>query len=144
MPTALCVPLTSILETALYVDDLEAAQRFYGDLLGLTLFAFTPRHNLYFQVGHQMLLIFDARDTTAESPAYPHHGSLGPGHVCFRVSIADQHAWEGRIRDSSVAIEKIIDWPHGGRSIYFRDPSGNLIELANAEMWGFRSPPAHP
>jgi predicted enzyme related to lactoylglutathione lyase len=35
-----------------------------------------------------------------------------------------------------VAIEKIVDWPGGGRSLYFRDPAGNSLELATPRIWG--------
>ena len=35
-----------------------------------------------------------------------------------------------------VSIEKTIDWPDGGRSLYFRDPAGNSLELATPQIWG--------
>lgn len=133
LPT--CAPLTHILETSLYVDSLPDAERFYSEVLGLKLHSRLATRHVFFKLENQMLLLFDARDTTKESPPFPDHGSQGTGHIAFRVAPADLPAWEERIRASSVPIEKIIDWPHGGRSIYFRDPSGNLIELANPEIW---------
>ena len=36
---------------------------------------------------------------------------------------------------SGVAIETMIDWPHGRRSVYFRDPAGNSLEFATPRMW---------
>ncbi|MEE9589465.1 MAG: glyoxalase/bleomycin resistance/extradiol dioxygenase family protein, partial [Hyphomicrobiaceae bacterium] len=30
-----------------------------------------------------------------------------------------------------------FEWPGGGRSIYFRDPSGNCLEIAEPRIWGF-------
>ena len=33
-------------------------------------------------------------------------------------------------------IEKDVAWPNGGRSLYFRDPAGNCLELASPLVWG--------
>ena len=35
-----------------------------------------------------------------------------------------------------VGIESTVEWPQGGRSIYFRDPAGNSLEFAEARIWG--------
>jgi catechol 2,3-dioxygenase-like lactoylglutathione lyase family enzyme len=32
-------------------------------------------------------------------------------------------------------IEAEVEWPKGGRSIYFRDPSGNSLEFAESKIW---------
>jgi catechol 2,3-dioxygenase-like lactoylglutathione lyase family enzyme len=37
-----------------------------------------------------------------------------------------------------VAIEQIVDWPTGGRSVYFRDPAGNSLELTSPSIWGIQ------
>ncbi|HQX85206.1 MAG TPA: RdgB/HAM1 family non-canonical purine NTP pyrophosphatase, partial [Aestuariivirga sp.] len=34
-----------------------------------------------------------------------------------------------------IAIERIVDWPDGGRSIYVRDPAGNSVEFAESRIW---------
>ena len=34
-----------------------------------------------------------------------------------------------------IAIEADFTWPGGGRSIYFRDPAGNCLELAEPAIW---------
>jgi catechol 2,3-dioxygenase-like lactoylglutathione lyase family enzyme len=34
-----------------------------------------------------------------------------------------------------VEIEADFHWPAGGRSIYFRDPSGNSLEFAEPKIW---------
>ncbi len=33
------------------------------------------------------------------------------------------------------AIEGATSWSRGGRSIYFRDPDGHLLELATPGLW---------
>ena len=38
-----------------------------------------------------------------------------------------------------IAIEDEVTWPKGGKSIYFRDPSGNSAELVTPGVWGLPS-----
>jgi catechol 2,3-dioxygenase-like lactoylglutathione lyase family enzyme len=66
----------------------------------------------------------------------PPHGALGPGHICFRATAAELDAWVGRLAAKAVAIEADFEWPRGGRSIYFRDPAGNCLEIAEPRIWG--------
>ena len=44
--------------------------------------------------------------------------------------------WRTHLEQNGVVIEREITWPKGGRSIYFRDPGGNSIELASPKIWG--------
>jgi catechol 2,3-dioxygenase-like lactoylglutathione lyase family enzyme len=34
-----------------------------------------------------------------------------------------------------IAVEAEVTWPGGGRSLYFRDPAGNSLEIAEARIW---------
>ena len=43
--------------------------------------------------------------------------------------------WKAALEASGVAIEADFRWPSGGRSIYFRDPSGNSLEFAEPKIW---------
>ena len=83
-------PTLSVLETALYVDDLEAAEAFYGGLLGLAPVVKVPGRHLFFRCGRAMLLLFDPHATAAAVQntrmPVPPHGAHGPGHVCFALS----------------------------------------------------------
>jgi catechol 2,3-dioxygenase-like lactoylglutathione lyase family enzyme len=56
--------------------------------------------------------------------------------VAFAVRAADMAAGLDQLKANRVEVEKIIDWPQGGRSIYFRDPAGNSLELATPQIWG--------
>ncbi|WP_088346056.1 MULTISPECIES: VOC family protein [Rhodomicrobium] len=131
---------TAILETILYAGDLDAAERFYGDVLGLERIARAGSRHVFFRCGGQVLLIFNPAETSLAPPPgalpVPPHGATGPGHLCFRASGAEIERWRERLGAAGVAIEADFEWPQGGRSIYFRDPAGNALEFAEPRIWG--------
>jgi catechol 2,3-dioxygenase-like lactoylglutathione lyase family enzyme len=131
------MPLSRVLESCLYVTDLEAAERFYVQVLGLTLLTKQAGRHLFFRCGEQMVLLFDAEESQKPGEI-PVHGAVGAGHLAFAVSNAEQLAWRERLAQHHVAIEREIDWPGGGHSLYFRDPSGNSLEFASPKIWGLR------
>jgi catechol 2,3-dioxygenase-like lactoylglutathione lyase family enzyme len=129
------MPIDRVLETILYVDDLAAAERFYGELLGLELDSRKDGLFVFFRCGPGMLLLFEP-DAAATGRAVPAHGAHGPGHACFAVAEDALPAWRSRLIAAGVAIEQEVKWPRGGRSFYFRDPAGNSLELATPRIWG--------
>lgn len=132
-----------ILETTLYAEDLQAAEKFYRQVLGLALVTRQPGHHVFFRCGSGMLLIFNPRTTNrppvmgARQPVPP-HGASGPGHVCFRAFAHEIPIWIERLKAARVRIEADFNWPTGGRSIYFRDPAGNSLEFAEPRLWAMR------
>lgn len=129
-----------ILETALYADDLDAAERFYGDLLGLEKVTRAGERHVFFRCGNGMLLIFNATESVKppSNPAMPVpvHGTSGAGHTCFSATAREIEERAQALRASGVEIEADFSWPGGGRSIYIRDPAGNSIEFAEPRIWG--------
>ena len=81
-----------LLETVLYADDLSAAQRFYGEVLGLELQRAVEGRFAFFRCAEQMLLIFNPAITATQSlsDGPPPHGAKGAGHVCFRADLAQR------------------------------------------------------
>ena len=128
-----------ILETCLYADDLDAAERFYRDVLGLVFIDRQPGRHVFFRCGNQMLLIFNAQESQAPEGQLPPHGTRGAGHVAFAATAAELDVWKGRLAAANVEIEDEIDWSGRGRSIYFRDPAGNCLEIAMPGIWGLRN-----
>jgi len=124
----------AVLETCLYASDLDAAERFYKDVLGLKYYSRVPGRHVFFRCGDGMFLVFNPAATSG--PGFPAHGAQGPGHVAFRISANDFEQWREILRGKAVTIEAEVDWPRGGHSIYFRDPAGNSVELASAAVWG--------
>lgn len=129
-------PPAQVLETILYVDDLAAAEGFYGGVLGLELDSRKAGLFVFFRVGQGMLLLFDP-DRSRANKGVPPHGAKGPGHVCLGVAEAELDGWKARLLAAGVAIEHEQGWPRGGRSFYVRDPAGNSVELATPRIWGF-------
>jgi len=126
---------SGIFETVLYADDLAAAERFYHDALGLEVI---ERGNLVaaFRCRGGVLLVFDPRKSGVPGRDVPSHGTSGAGHVAFAAKPENIDAWRLQLREAGIPIEQEIEWPQGGRSIYFRDPAGNVIELAPPTLWG--------
>ena len=82
-------------------------------------------------------LVFNPGQTSRNgNSGVPRHGATGPGHIAFRVEDEEVEDWKAHLRAQGVEIEKELSWPGGGRSLYFRDPAGNSVELATARLWG--------
>lgn len=132
---------SAILESALYVTDLAAAEAFYANVLGLEMLGKVEGRHVFFRCGSGVLLLFNA-EATKIPPApdarlkVPPHGTVGDGHLCFAASADEIGRWKARLEAKDIAIESDFEWPQGGRSIYFRDPSGNSIEFAEPRIWG--------
>ncbi|RWN45508.1 MAG: glyoxalase/bleomycin resistance/extradiol dioxygenase family protein [Mesorhizobium sp.] len=132
---------SAILESALYVTDLPAAETFYTDILGLNLLGKVDGRHLFFRCGPGVLLVFNA-EATKVPPApdarlpVPPHGVVGQGHLCFTATGDEIAGWKAHLAAKKIAIESEFEWPQGGRSIYIRDPSGNSIEFAEPRIWG--------
>ncbi len=129
----------AILEAALYADDLDAAEAFYGELIGLERIQRIGNRHVFFRVGASVLLVFNPTET--ETPPrnprlpVPPHGARGPGHVCFALTRAQIDAMEARLVAAGTPTETRFDWPNGAASLYVRDPAGNSVEFAEPWLW---------
>jgi catechol 2,3-dioxygenase-like lactoylglutathione lyase family enzyme len=133
------VPPGAVLEAAVYATDLDAAEAFYGGLLGLPRLMRAGERHVFYRVGDTILLIFNP-DATERPPdpgtlPVPPHGAHGPGHVCFAMSDAEINAIRARLDRVGVQIDSDFHWPNGARSLYVRDPAGNSVEFAEPKLW---------
>jgi len=133
------VKLDRVIETCLYVDDLDRAANFYEQVLGLTALTSDARFRAY-DVGGQSVLLLFRRGATLETVrmpggTIPPHDGHGPLHMAFAVAADALPQWEQRLREQGIAVEGRTDWSRGGNSIYFRDPDGHLLELATPGLW---------
>ncbi len=131
--------LTGVIETSLYVDDLERASRFYEDIFGFSRIEGDARFRAYSVGGKSVLLLFKrgASNGVTDLPfgqIGPHDGS-GPLHIAFAIPAADLEDWEARLAEKKISIESTVHWPRGGTSLYFRDLDNHLVELATPGLW---------
>jgi catechol 2,3-dioxygenase-like lactoylglutathione lyase family enzyme len=131
--------LNGIIETAIHTGDMARARAFYEGVLGLEPIYTDNRLSAYAVAGQDVLLVF-LKGATAEtvvlpSGTIPGHGGDGALHVAFAIGAEELERWEKHLADRNVAIEGRNSWSRGGRSIYFRDPDGHLLELATPGLW---------
>ena len=131
--------LDGILETALYTDDMERARAFYEGVLELKSIFGDSRLTAYGVAPRSVLLIFKrgsaTQTVTMPGGTIPGHDGSGPLHVAFAIGKDVLAQWEQHLAVRGVAIEGTTSWSRGGRSIYFRDPDGHLLELATPGLW---------
>ncbi|PTY01548.1 glyoxalase [Verrucomicrobia bacterium LW23] len=132
--------ISSIVETALYVNDLARALRFYGEALQLRRIDGDDRFVAFAAGAHHVLLLF-LQGSSLEpvaingSGTIPPHDAAGPAHIAFGIAPTDISWWRDRLRQHDVEIESEITWPRGGRSLFFRDPEQHLVELITPGVW---------
>ena len=126
----------SVYETVLYAEDVAATAAFYTEVLGLRLVDGPDELAAAFRLDDRgVLLIFDPRRSGRQGRPVPSHGSEGPSHLAFAVGEGELDAAADELRERGVEIEREVQWPQGGRSIYVRDPAGNSVELVEGELW---------
>jgi catechol 2,3-dioxygenase-like lactoylglutathione lyase family enzyme len=128
-----------VVETAIYVDDLQATEAFYGTVLGLKVIGKEPGRHVFFQVGEASVLLAFLAEATLKGDQLPPHGATGPGHFALGIDAEAFDTWRKLLHGHGVSIEKEVEWPRGGRSLYFRDPAGNSVELVTPGLWGLPS-----
>jgi catechol 2,3-dioxygenase-like lactoylglutathione lyase family enzyme len=131
--------VSGVLETSLYVEDLERSRAFYQRVFGLEPFMDDERMCALGVPGEQVLLLF--RHGMTNEPAAgpggfipPHHGR-GALHLCFAIPYGELNAWEQHLVHLGITIESRIKWPRGGTSLYFRDPDHHSLEIATPGLW---------
>lgn len=137
MPTP---PLLSILETALYVADLDKAAAFYEDVMGLPRLYGDNRMRAYSVNGASVLLLFLRGATTKPVQTggglIPPHDATGQIHIAFAIAPDTLLAWRAHLAKHAVPIEGTSNWQRGGHSLYFRDPDANMLEVATTPgLW---------
>ena len=125
-----------VYETVLYSSDVAGLARFYEEVIGLRLVSGPDELAAAFRLEDGgVLLIFDPERSSSPGRAVPSHGTSGAGHVAFYVEEGELDACAEELRDRGIELERELDWPQGGRSIYVRDPAGNSVELVEGDLW---------
>ena len=130
------VAIRGVYETVMYAADVPAAATFYADVLGLRLVDGPDELAAGFRLDDRgVLLIFDPSRASRPGRPVPSHGASGAGHIAFSVEDGTLDVCAETLRGRGIEIEREIEWDRGGRSIYFRDPAGNSVELVEGDLW---------
>ena len=140
--------VAGLLETALYLDDVGRGVRFYQDLFAFPLLSGDAQPEASFAAlqvpGKAVLLLFrkgaNVQPFETGGGTIPSHGGEGRLHLAFTISAESYESWKTNLTGRNIRIESEVRWPRGGRSLYFRDPEGNLVELATPGVWNFQLP----
>ena len=132
-----------VIETCLYVADVEAAAAWYEAVLDLTRVSTDAPRHAFLSAGDSMLLLFNASETAAPGQPAPGeeewvaynapHGATGVQHVAFGVDELDP--WRARLEEHGVVVTHEMEWPGGGRSLYFEDVDHHVVELVTRGTW---------
>jgi catechol-2,3-dioxygenase len=122
--------VTAISELVLEVSDLDAARRFYREVLGF-------EETLYGEgrEGRYWYLVGDTARLGLWTPQTGLAGGRGGAHVhfAFHVDDAEVDRLLGRLRDREVEVEGPVQLGPG-RAIYVTDPDGNVVEFWSQDM----------
>jgi catechol 2,3-dioxygenase-like lactoylglutathione lyase family enzyme len=128
-----------IIETCIYSTDLNIMKDFYVNIFGLDLVSEEEGRHVFLKAGKSMLLIFNPKNTRIPiNSAFPAHGAITPPssiHFALEIEQVDVEAAKNVLIQNKIPIEKEMSWGGGGKSIYLRDPVGNLVEIVTKGQW---------
>jgi len=131
--------MSGILETSLYVDDLERSRLFYQRLMGFPCYMLDKRMCALGVPGRGVLLLFQRHGSKepSQTPAgtIPAHDGMGTLHLAFAIPAGALEMWSARLARHDITVESRITWARGGTSLYFRDPDGHSLEIATPGLW---------
>lgn len=145
MPSIPTPPLGRLLESALFVANTRSSMAFYERVLGLSPLSTldpseaNPRLIAMNVGGAQVLLLF-RRDGSTDGVPFsggfiPGSNSSGTTHFAFAIDALHYDRWKQHLESIAIDIESEVRWERGGRSLYFRDLDGHLVELATPLLW---------
>jgi catechol-2,3-dioxygenase len=125
--------LQGVLETVVYyrTGQRDAMRAFYGDVLAFRSITDSPDA---YRLGTQVFLLFNSDESTVQDVP-PAHGATGSVHTCFVTDAASYQAWKDHLTERGIDIVREIKWKNDVKSFYFYDPAGNLLEIANGDLW---------
>ena len=131
--------IAGLLETSLYVDDMARSVGFFERVLQLEPMFRSERLTAFDAGRAGVLLVFlrgaSATDMPSAIGVIPGHDGSGPLHMAFAIDAGTYDAWHEHLRGHGVPVYSEVRWPRGGRSLYFNDPDGHVLELATPGLW---------
>ena len=129
-----------IVETCIYSSELEKLKDFYINKIGLQFISEEQDRHVFLKAGKNMLLIFNPDNTANDNQSiFPPHGALTPPaiiHFALEIEKEDYKDLKDTLIRNRIKIEKELTWGNDTlKSIYFRDPAGNLVEFITKGNW---------
>ncbi len=114
----------------LFVEDLEDAKRFYGEVFGLPV-TFEDEDSAVFDFGNTIVNLLKTRAAgELVEPAAVASREAGSRHV-FTIEVEDVDAMCAELESRGVGLlNGPVDRPWGVRTASFRDPGGHVWEIA--------------
>src|SRR4051794_41280269 len=103
-----------VLEACLYAPDLEAAEAFYVDVLGLEPIGRVEGRHVFFRCGARVFLVFDPAATIGGG-RIPGHGAAGAGAVGFAVAAGGLGGGGAPLGAEGGGVGPAVEWAGGGR-----------------------------
>ena len=135
-------PVTGVSELVLEVKELERAEHFYADLLGLPVVERWPDRNAVW------VLAGSGTRIGLWEPQVGLEGSRGGEHVHFAMHIdeADFEPLLARLRDNGLDVPVhefggLASDERPSRAAYVTDPDGHLVEFWTARMSAYLDGP---
>jgi catechol 2,3-dioxygenase-like lactoylglutathione lyase family enzyme len=132
-------PLTGLLETAIYADNKAKVVAFFQRVMGLKVMREDERFTALDAGNNGVRLIFtrggSVADTVLDRGTIPGHDGHGPLHMAFAIPAGSYDAWRDHLRAAVVCERGEMQWPSGGKSFYFEDPEGHVLEVATPGVW---------
>ena len=112
---------------------------FYVNRLGLDLVSEEEGRHVFLKAGKSMLLIFNPENTRISTNSiFPTHGATTPPssiHFALEIQQVEYEAAKNVLLQNKISIEKEMSWGSGSKSMYFRDPAYNLVEIITKGQW---------
>jgi catechol-2,3-dioxygenase len=134
--------INKVIETCIYSSDLRSMKKFYVGILGLSIIHEEEDKLIFLKAGKSVLLIFDPLRTSINNDRLPTHGAMTPPssiHFAMEIEEQEYQPCKELLVRNGIAIEKEVEWNWYTKSLYFRDPSGNLVELITPGGWPVES-----
>ena len=132
--------ITGILETALYVQQLDRSIEFYQRIFGFPVIHREGDQMCGMAAAEkQILLLFtegaSVQATDTPGGRIPPHDGKGTLHLAFAIEASVIPAWKEHLAANGVSVESEVECGNGGHSIYFRDYDHHLLELMSPGCW---------
>lgn len=121
------LPIRNIDYTVIFARQMAAMREFYGTTLGFPLHRELSPHWVEFRVGSNLLALTE-RGLLFDDPSPP-VGVLSL-QLAFRVTPGEVASCAAVLAERNVnIIAGPTDQPFGHRTLFFRDPDGNVLEI---------------